>query len=389
MRAKSKKRIMNVVMIAVIAVIAAAAAAGTGYLKGWFGGGSAVMDQTSGIVSIERSGVAFTPKEDTKLRNGDILDTGSGAEAQVLAGSNRYILAEDTQLSFNEAEGSRVLLSQKDGEVFLILDKKSSFRKLAAGGYTLECDSGVFASDVQKGSMSIRVFSGSASISKGKKTKTADAGHEINIADGKMSVSRMSASALSDFDIGRLETAGKDHKLCFSSSELEKTSSARKAEIMSAQKELAHSSKVIRAGKSGDEKLKTCIISLRCETILDNMKKLTKSKVRYVPSDGVILPATTVEFKDGESVFDVLKRVCDAENIQLEYSYSPGYSNNYIEGINNLYEFDCGPLSGWTYKVNGWFPNYGCSGYKLKGSETIVWEYTCTGYGSDTGGGTK
>lgn len=37
------------------------------------------------------------------------------------------------------------------------------------------------------------------------------------------------------------------------------------------------------------------------------------------------------------------------------------------------------------YKVNGTFPNYGCSGYKLEGGEEIVWTYTCAGLGADVG----
>ena len=126
-------------------------------------------------------------------------------------------------------------------------------------------------------------------------------------------------------------------------------------------------------------------VALR-QRVLKNMSDLTKGKEKYVPSNGVILAASTVEFRDGESVFDVLKRACDATGIQLEYAYSPGYGTNYIEGINNLYEFDCGSQSGWIYKVNGWSPNYGASGYKLKGGESIVWEYTCKGLGSDAGG---
>lgn len=72
-------------------------------------------------------------------------------------------------------------------------------------------------------------------------------------------------------------------------------------------------------------------------------------------------------------------------NIQIEYSYTPLYGSYYIEGINHLYEFDCGKQSGWMYKVNGWFPNYGCSSYKLEGGETIVWAYTCKGLGTDIG----
>ena len=38
------------------------------------------------------------------------------------------------------------------------------------------------------------------------------------------------------------------------------------------------------------------------------------------------------------------------------------------------------------YKVNGWFPNYGCSSYYLEDGDTIVWTYTCNGLGADVGG---
>ena len=128
-----------------------------------------------------------------------------------------------------------------------------------------------------------------------------------------------------------------------------------------------------------------CTITIRCETIFDNADALEKAKAPYVPEDGVILPVTTVEFTSGETVFDVLQRVCEAADIQLEYSWTPLYDSYYVEGINHLYEFDCGFESGWMYKVNGWFPNYGCSAYELQGGEEIVWCYTCTGLGTDVG----
>ena len=57
----------------------------------------------------------------------------------------------------------------------------------------------------------------------------------------------------------------------------------------------------------------------------------------------------------------------------------------YVEGINNLYEFDCGEQSGWMYAVNGWYPNYGCSAYTLSDGDVIGWAYTCNGYGADLG----
>lgn len=130
---------------------------------------------------------------------------------------------------------------------------------------------------------------------------------------------------------------------------------------------------------------KTCNITILCDTILNNMDNLTAGKEAYVPSNGVILDTSTVEFTEGETVFDVLKRVCDYTGIQLEYSWTPMYDSYYIEGINNLYEFDCGNESGWMYKVNGWFPNYGCSKYMLEDGDTIVWCYTCNGLGADVG----
>lgn len=130
---------------------------------------------------------------------------------------------------------------------------------------------------------------------------------------------------------------------------------------------------------------KQCTITIRCDTILDNMDNLTAGKEAYVPANGVILDTSTVEFSEGETVFDVLQRVCDYAGIQLEYSWTPMYDSYYIQGINNLYEFDCGAQSGWMFKVNGWFPNYGCSKYTLEDGDDIVWCFTCNGLGADVG----
>ena len=130
-----------------------------------------------------------------------------------------------------------------------------------------------------------------------------------------------------------------------------------------------------------------CTITIACDTILDNTKNLNEEKAPFVPKDGTILPKTQVSFSEGDTVFEVLNKVCEAAGIQIEYSYTPMYESYYIEGINHLYEFDCGNLSGWMYSVNGWFPNYGCSKYRLKDGDSIKWLYTCEGLGSDVGGG--
>lgn len=128
-----------------------------------------------------------------------------------------------------------------------------------------------------------------------------------------------------------------------------------------------------------------CTITIRCDTVLDNQNLLEEAKVPYVPADGVILPEITVEFTPGENVFDVLQRVCEAADIPLEYSWTPLYDSYYLEGICHLYEFDCGPESGWMYQVSGKFPNYGCSSYEVQPGDSIEWLYSCIGLGEDLG----
>ena len=130
----------------------------------------------------------------------------------------------------------------------------------------------------------------------------------------------------------------------------------------------------------------TCTFSIECSTILDNMDQLDPNKKELIPADGVILAETTVTFYEGESVFDVLQRICREKNIHMEAEWTPMYNSAYIEGIHNLYEFDCGSLSGWMYRVNGWYPNYGCSRYQLKDGDVVQWRYTCD-LGNDIGGG--
>ncbi len=127
-----------------------------------------------------------------------------------------------------------------------------------------------------------------------------------------------------------------------------------------------------------------CTFSISCSTILDNKDKMSPEIADIVPSDGWILKPQKVEITDGESVFDVLTRVCKDKKIHMEYSWTPIYNSAYIEGIANIYEFDCGDLSGWMYKVNDWYPNYGCSRYVIKNGDTVEWNYTCSS-GRDLG----
>lgn len=121
----------------------------------------------------------------------------------------------------------------------------------------------------------------------------------------------------------------------------------------------------------------TCTFSIECSAIFNNIASLDPDKVEVLPTNGILMPETSVTFYEGESVYDVLSRVCRESGIHMEASFTPMYNSAYIEGIGNLYELDCGNLSGWMYRVNGWYPNYGCSRYALADGDVVEWRYSC------------
>ncbi len=103
---------------------------------------------------------------------------------------------------------------------------------------------------------------------------------------------------------------------------------------------------------------------------------ITLSIDKKTINKGYVLQPTKVEFTKGESVWDVLKRELDQRGIKYEYSYSNQYDSVYVESIAGDGEFDHGQDSGWMYNVNGWYPNYGASQYKLKDGDKVEWRYT-------------
>ena len=115
---------------------------------------------------------------------------------------------------------------------------------------------------------------------------------------------------------------------------------------------------------------RTCELSLPYRTII-------YGKRCRLPKDGVIYETKEVKFTEGESCFDILERELKNAGILIESSITPATKSVYIEGINNLYEFDCGKQSGWMYTVNGDVPNVSCSEYKIKENDEIKFQYTC------------
>ena len=137
---------------------------------------------------------------------------------------------------------------------------------------------------------------------------------------------------------------------------------------------------------STEPQAKTCTININCSTILNNMDKLKEEKKGIVPANGVILSGCEIEVQEGDSVYDVLVRACQQNKIHMDADYTPAYGSAYIKGIANLYERDCGSLSGWTYRVNGVFPSVGCSSYDANEGDVIEFLYTCD-LGADVGNG--
>lgn len=128
-------------------------------------------------------------------------------------------------------------------------------------------------------------------------------------------------------------------------------------------------------------KNKTVTIAISCKTAINNGLN-EKPGFSHLPSNGIILQNMKVEFNEGDTVFDILVKITRKKGIHMEYRGSG--SNTYIEGINNLYEFDGGSNSGWMYSVNGVYPNYGVGAYKVKSSDVIKFNYTCN-LGADLG----
>lgn len=139
-----------------------------------------------------------------------------------------------------------------------------------------------------------------------------------------------------------------------------------------------------------------CTVVIKCTTVLRNFNSLKDEKKCFVPSSGVILSSGKVYFTEGDSAFDVLQKACQENTcdmnciycqdrgIQLEYNYTPAFSNYYVEGIHQIYEKDCGSLSGWMYSVNGSFPSVGMSQFPVSEGDIITIEFTCD-MGEDIG----
>lgn len=113
----------------------------------------------------------------------------------------------------------------------------------------------------------------------------------------------------------------------------------------------------------------TVTLTIRCDTVAGKIDS------EYIPENGVILDVTEFAIEDGDTVFDVLSEAAQAHQIHMEKS-GP-LDMIYVTGINYLYEFDFGDLSGWVYHVNGSPSSLSCGEYTVKDGDRIEWLYSC------------
>ena len=388
-----KKTLYNILMIAAIAVIAALAVFFAGRHLGWFdkpapeGEATAITATVQkGLSNLTRGGIASEITGETRLRKGDTVSVTSGYVSAKVGGCS-LTLSQGAKLEILSAKPEDMQMRLVTGEAFC--QAGDAAVTLHYGAHSTKLRSAVLVCTVRTGSETLYVLGGSVSDG----SNTFDAGKTGSYVGTELSVQDLDLKALSSFALECILDS--QEEIVCPADEVKSVLDSRNATSESTQPEADtstdttpepdSSAKPDETTKPAEKPTYSCTIEIRCDTILSNRQDLRPGLDVYVPDSGTILPTTTVTFTEGETVFDVLKRICDARGIQIEYSYTPMYGSYYVEGINNLYEFDCGQQSGWMYKVNGWFPNYGCSSYKLEAGDTIVWAYTCKGLGTDVG----
>ncbi|BBF41799.1 cell surface protein [Lachnospiraceae bacterium KM106-2] len=370
----------------------------------------ATVERVKGNVDIERKGISYSLAEKTKLAKGDSITTREGSSFAIqIDEKNEMNLDEDSILEIKEKNQ----FSLKSGNLFVTIEQKEPVI-IQVDSYHIKVSDATVGVSSYQGSKSFCVLSGEVTYLNGDKENKISDGMMVTISDdGKAIKETLKAESLNDFFLSQ---AGESASTAISKKEIQTVKEERKEQVdqvVKAEKEEATKapiSNTVEAStkpkaskeptKKEDKETPTASpkatsaptakptdkkyvkVAIVCDTILNNWDDLKKGKSKYVPSNGMILNAMKIELKDGDTAYDVLKRACSQKNIQLEASYTPGYGSYYVEGIHQLYEFDCGSGSGWTYKVNGYKPNYGSSSYQVKDGDVILWSYTCD-YGND------
>lgn len=89
---------------------------------------------------------------------------------------------------------------------------------------------------------------------------------------------------------------------------------------------------------------------------------------------GTVLPLTEIEWSKDVTVQKIL--IPTLKKHKLAYETRGAGALFYVTGIDGLFEFDDGPLSGWKYRVNGEVVGISAGVYKLEPGDRVEWFYT-------------
>lgn len=92
-----------------------------------------------------------------------------------------------------------------------------------------------------------------------------------------------------------------------------------------------------------------------------------------------ILSTTNVTLQQGDTDLTVTQRILKAKGIPISVRGSG--ASAYVEGINNEFEFDHGPMSGWIAYVNGKKIDRSAGSVAVKKGDQVVWKYSTDGKG--------
>lgn len=358
-----------------------------------------IVNKVEGTVSLVRAGTGYSLKENVGIEDGDNIVTGTRGYGELLLdGKNVINIRKNSEVSIKSSSPNQSVFEPVYGTIFAdvhLTEEETFCLSVKNARFYAEGDC-FYSVEAFLGTQTVNVYSGMLRIS--------FMDQEQRIQQGECAVLTQDEEGTNDIEYieirkdylsnDMIEYLLENEMDYFTDAELSEVMIARERQ-MQAEKEAqeAEEARILAQGgtvpvyervitdkkeeETFEEEVLTCTIQINCSTILDNMDILDPGKEKYVPENGIIMSTSKVEFVKGETVFDVLKRACEQARIPVEYEWTVEYGGYYVQGINNLYEFDCGRKSGWLYKVNGWYPNYGSSNYEVEKDDVIIWNYTC------------
>ncbi len=126
------------------------------------------------------------------------------------------------------------------------------------------------------------------------------------------------------------------------------------------------------ADNKSNKTTNSCTISVSCGELIDN-DDLDAELRGKVPDGGVILPETETAISSGDTVYDILEKVCSEEKIDMTVEDSS--TGKFVTGIGGFSSGDAGSMSGWIFRVNGESLTESAGKAEVMPGDVIEWEF--------------